>query len=560
MKRHWILLMIGVLGCYQYVFPHPGWGYVVEEWVARYNGPGNAVDAASAIAVDRSGNVYVTGWSQSSRTDYDYATVKYDREGKQLWAARYNGPGNGDDYSYAIAVDYLGNVYVTGKSEGIGTYDDCTTVKYSPGGSQLWVTRYDGPASHWDIGRALAVDSAGNASVTGYSWGVNTYYDYMTIKYNSDGGQVWVSLYNGPGNWGDYAYDVALDQTGNVYVSGWSFGAGATDDYATLKYDPNGTEVWVARYNGLGNGRDNARAIRVDESGYVYVTGESEGGGSSYDFATVRYNPGGTQLWVSRYDGPGNGGDNARALVVDHLGNAYVTGYSMGIGTAYDYATVKYDISGDQQWVSRYNGTENSDDFSSDIALDASENVCVAGWSAGTGSSGDYAALKYDPDGTQLWAMRYNGPGNQGDYANALAVDSQGNVYVTGESAGDTTSSDFATVMYADIPVTLDLSCLTPIVHHGEQLQYTITLINRTPERQTFEYWARAKLPGGGWSPGYIVPPTAVTLRAGQTVTRTVRQTVPGNAPYGAYEYWGHVGPDVNTVWDEEMFDFEVQQ
>ncbi|MBA3726280.1 MAG: SBBP repeat-containing protein, partial [Armatimonadetes bacterium] len=93
-----------------------GMGQVTEAWVARYNGSANSDDQASALAVDAAGNVYVTGSSYGARTGWDYATIKYDSNGNQLWVARYAGPANGD-YARALAVDAAGNVYVTGYSD-----------------------------------------------------------------------------------------------------------------------------------------------------------------------------------------------------------------------------------------------------------------------------------------------------------------------------------------------------------------------------------------------------------------------------------------------------------
>lgn len=103
-----------------------------------------------------------------------YATLKYDANGNAIWAARYDGPGNGPDYAGAIAVDQSGNVYVTGGSTGTGGSLDYTTIKYDSAGNQLWVARYDGPASRDDVAVGLAVSASGNVYVTGFSVGIHT--------------------------------------------------------------------------------------------------------------------------------------------------------------------------------------------------------------------------------------------------------------------------------------------------------------------------------------------------------------------------------------------------
>jgi len=129
-KRVWLIIGF-MLAFITLLIPLGGQGLApLEKWVARYNGPDNSEDRAQDIAVDGSGNVYVTGQSKGSGTGYDYATIKYNTTGKLLWAKRYNGPGNSCDWPWAIAVDGSGNVYVTGDSLGSGTNYDYATMKY----------------------------------------------------------------------------------------------------------------------------------------------------------------------------------------------------------------------------------------------------------------------------------------------------------------------------------------------------------------------------------------------------------------------------------------------
>src|SRR5205085_1047755 len=122
-----------------------------------------------------------------------------------------------------------------------------------------------------------------------------------------------------------------------------------------------------------------------------------------------------------------------------------------GTGTGEDYATIKYSASGVQQWVQRYNGTGNSTDEASSVKADASGNVYVTGWSYGTGSGSDYATIKYNSAGVQQWLQKYNGPGNASDKASSIAVDAAGKVYITGQSDGSGTGTDFATVKYSQV-------------------------------------------------------------------------------------------------------------
>ncbi|MCX6639150.1 MAG: SBBP repeat-containing protein [bacterium] len=451
------------------------------EWVARYNGTGNSEDDASSLAVDNSGNIYVTGYSVDGGTNADYTTIKYDNDGNQLWVARYNGPANSGDFANDITTDNFGNVYVTGFSVGNGTSYDYATIKYDSNGNELWVARYNGPGNQNDQANFLALDNSGNVYVTGYSAqnGTNPYnFDYATIKYDPSGNQLWAARYNGPGNSSDHAISFAVDSFGNVYVTGYSIGSEYSYDYATIKYDTNGNQLWVARYYGPTNLDEAASSLALDSFGNVYVTGY-EGSWSIYDYATIKYDPDGNQLWVARYNGPGNQDDVANSLAVDGNGNVYVTGYSAQNGTPpyyHDYATIKYDANGNQLWVARYDGPGNQHDEAASLVLDDNGNVYVTGFSRGSGTSYDYTTIKYNTNGNVLWVACYNGPGNYNDQANSLAIDGSGNIYVTGSSYGSGTGVDYCTLKYSatDLPnwqqpVATAFGAPLPKEHHLQQ-------------------------------------------------------------------------------------------
>jgi uncharacterized delta-60 repeat protein len=419
-------------------------GTVEEAWVARYNGPGNDFDYAQGVAVDNLGNVYVAGFSGGSGTGQDYATIKYNSAGQEEWVAHYNGPANGDDEANAIAVDAFGNVYVTGFSGRIGTHFDCTTVKYNSSGEQLWVVRRNMVPPSGGVsdtaGKAIAVDSSGNVYVTGVISATGLPASlWVTIKYNESGEEQWITQYHGPTNEPDAANAIAVDTSGNVYVTGASSRPPIGSDYTTIKYNSAGQEEWVARYHGPVSSFDAANAIAVDVSGNAYVTGT---------YATIKYDSAGQEQWVAPYP---NG--VAYALAIDNSGNVFVTGQTTKNEAYPDYATIKYNASGEQQWVAYYNGPGNGNDIPKGIALDGEGNVYVTGISQRMSpfSDYDYATIKYDSVGQEQWVARYNGPGNAYEQVSGIAVDSAGNVYVTGRS-GNGFDDDYVTIKYAQNP------------------------------------------------------------------------------------------------------------
>lgn len=423
-------------------------------WISRYNGTSNGIDEISDMAVDNLGNVYVTGRSQGGSSNYDYLTIKYNTNGDTLWAKRYNGPGNSIDEANDIALDNQGNVYVTGRSVDVSLNTDYATIKYNSNGDVVWLQRYNGPGNQDDNAYSLAVDEFYNVYVTGRSVGITSGADYATVRYNSSGILQWVSRYNGIGNFTDNAYSICY-YGGSLFVTGMSmntFNSSISADYVTIKYNLAGDSVWVKRYNGPGNNYDEPKKMLLDNSGNVYVTGLSRNTSApeSADFLTIKYsNAAGDSLWVKRYNGPGNNLDEANSLAIDILGNVYVVGVSVASLTGYDFTTVKYDISGAEQWVARYNfAPPNGYDEATDVALDNVGNVYVTGFSAVITGTGDFVTIKYNPSGTQQWSHRYNGPGNNSDAAWRIARDSTGFIYVAGNSNNAGLNVDYTTIKY----------------------------------------------------------------------------------------------------------------
>ena len=333
-----------------------------------------------------------------------------------------------------IVVSLLNCVFVVLPGSALGVVDTA------------WVSRYNGPSDGDDASLAMAIDDSGGVYVTGYSVQNDTSLDYVTIKYLENGDTAWVRRYNGPGDYVDIAYGIAVDSYKNVYVTGESEGVDTRRDYATIRYYPNGDTAWVRRYTATGNGLDGAHDVVVDASDNVYVTGLSRSGPGTFK-TTVKYHSNGDSAWVRSYKGPGELSWAGGAMTTDLFGFVYVTGKTYSDTTTRDdYVTIKYAQDGDTLWARKYNGPGDYYDAALSITADESSKVYVTGYSYGDGSERDFTTIKYHSNGNAEWVQRYNGPGNYWDVAFAITIDTSGNVYVTGLSRGSGTSDDYATI------------------------------------------------------------------------------------------------------------------
>jgi len=441
-------------------------------WVRRYDGPGDTVDVGYRAVMDHSGNVYVAGTSVGTSTGKDFVVLKYDPSGTEQWLRRYDGPAHGLDSVTAMTVDDAGNTYVCGLSTGSGTSSDYATIKFNPAGDTLWVRRYDGPGNRYDCATAITVGRSGSIYVTGYSYGgTSTGTNYATIKYNQAGDTLWVRRYNPQDNFIDVPTAIAVDSVENVWVTGRAAeGLTGSTFYATVKYNSAGVEQWAREY---GQGYDEPTAIAVDGAGNVYVTGYSydySGQGHLLDYLTIKYNTSGLLQWARRYNGPADGHDGATAIAVGASGGIYVTGWSLGNGTNFDFATMKYTSAGDTLWVRRYSGPGSGPDWGTALVLDRSDNVYLTGLSVESGGTQDYTTMKYTSTGDTIWRQSYDGTGYGNDIAYSIAIDDSGYVCVTGASPGTNGDLDFATVRYSQRVTGVVEALIRGLDHVGFQI------------------------------------------------------------------------------------------
>ncbi len=420
--------------------------------------PTHAGSAVSvAMAIDMYDNIVVAGDLETDTTGNDYAVVKYDKNGRKMWAQKYNGPGNGDDYVNAITVDSFGNVYVTGESYDKLSGSDYATLKYDKDGNEVWLRRYNGPGNGDDAGKSIAIDSLGNVFVTGYSYGgPDLYLDIATVKYSPQGNEEWVRRFCGEAGKGtgfDEGETVSIDKKNNIYVTGYTSGYSTKCDIITIKYDTQGNSIWHKRYNGSGSQDDFSNASKVDSSNSLVVVGESYGGYPvQFDSLLIRYSPSGKLGINKAYNTYYNGGDSANAIELDNKQNIYLAGYCYsGAKRGTDFFTAKYSNQGKLLWKATYNGRTSGYDEAFSIALNGRGSIFVSGVSYSPQGDGDFATIKYDPRGKEVWVRRYSGAGS-GYYGGARAarVDSDGNLIITGTSRTIGSGNRFTTIKYGD--------------------------------------------------------------------------------------------------------------
>jgi Beta-propeller repeat len=433
-----------------------------------------------STTTDGSGNIYVTGYFQSATASfgsftlansgdpnsYEVFVVKYNSSGVVQWAVK--GGGTSSDYGSGIAVDGSGNVYITGaffsttasfgsftlaNSGGSNGSSDVFVVKYNSSGVVQWAVKGGGETSS-DYGSGIAVDGSGNVYITGsFQSGTATFVstnlasvtllnsvtnsssaDVFVVKYNTSGVVQWAA--QGGGGTDDFGNGIAVDGSGNVYITGRfqsstavfetnaplppSFAIltnlGLTDVFV-VKYNTSGAVQWGVK--GGGNINEVGNGIAVDGSGNVYITGQFDSATATFsstnsnsvtltntnstissinDVFVAKYNTSGVIQWAVK-GGSAGGQDNGASIAVDGSGNAYITG---SFGGNYEFApatfgsttlintslgddvfVAKYNTSGVVQWAVKGGGTAN--DSGDGIATNASGTRV-------------YTALRYVPN------------------------------------------------------------------------------------------------------------------------------------------------------------------
>ena len=310
-----------------------------------------------------------------------------------------------------------------------------------------WSYIYDGGLGRSDVARYVALSPGDTVTVTGISQPANGLEDFYTVRLDAQGGVVWEARYNGVENWIDVPKGIGVDAAGNTYVAGTTWGGRRSDggsdwDYMTIKYAPDGTELWTRQYDGRGNWSDLPEAMTVSPDGHVYVAGFSfveanPNGGYATHFHVVAYDTDGNQTWEVLYDLDPHFGAGARDITLDPQGNIIATGIVgvvEGLGTQDDILTVKISAAGQILWAEHWDSAGDINGLDDGYLVTTGEDgsVFVSGTSFSNVNNRNFdgTVLRYDADGNFQWSFAMDLP--RPDGLGEVVADADGNLYIPG--------------------------------------------------------------------------------------------------------------------------------
>jgi len=415
--------------------------FINKEWEKSNGQPGQYDQISSAL--DPSGNlVYISNHlNNSSNTDIFLSCIH--PNGNVAWQQTCPSSVTQDDYGADLKIDASGNIYVTGAHHN-GNNLDYFVAKYDQMGALLWQQYYNGNANGDDVPSAIDIDASGNVYVTGTTYGGWTLTDIATIKFDNNGNQQWVKKYNF-NNKVEVATDIKVDNVGNIIVLGASANNWSNSDFIVRKYNANGNVLATKRHNSPGNGYDLPTELVVDINDNIFVIGTSENNGNK-DIKLIAYNTSLQVQWAKYIDQSSNT-DEGYGICLDPTGNVIITGYCSKVNGGTEFLVAKYNPStGDQLWENRRSAPIDTDIAKGrQVTTDAAGNIYAAGEVQLNGSR-DFSLMSFKPNGAIRFAKDFNI--FQNDHARQI-LQTNDDIFITGIS--DSASSKEATTIKVSI-------------------------------------------------------------------------------------------------------------
>jgi hypothetical protein len=413
------------------------------------------------MVTDKEGNIYITGCTIIASSDYDFVTLKYNSNGDLQWVRTYDGPAGGHDKPVGLEIDDSNFIYVGGTSQDTsGNYNlDYFIIKYSSNGDTVWARRYNtfGGINNSDVAYAIASDKYNNFFITGYGGSscLACPSGYLTVKFNSDGILQWTRIYKSTVNATDIPIHISTDKECNIYITGGT----ADGKTTTIKYSSNGDSLWVRKFDNSGF------KVLPDSLFNVYVAGLVNNSSGRFEISLLKYDSNGVFQWHHSFNG-NPGGQLSTTFFTDFCMDnefIYIAGTSTAVQTPTDYLIIKVNSNGDTLWSKKYSYNSFSVDEAKSIVLDSLSNIYVTGRSERNSISYSIATVKYDSSGNQKWLIRYdNNIFALSSEAVKIRKDGKGNAIVLGQNQGNSSGWDIIVIKYSQLTAIQQLSNVIP--------------------------------------------------------------------------------------------------
>ncbi|HMT29941.1 MAG TPA: hypothetical protein PKD91_11735 [Bacteroidia bacterium] len=353
----------------------------------------------------------------------------------KIWDRFFNGNFTGKDEVRSVLSDASGNVYITGTSYHFFNGGNFSTLKYDSNGTQLWADHYySAQQGYFNGGKKLVMDKWGNVYAVG-TLAINDG-DLAIIKYGPNG-RLWTINYQpySFSTYDDFGVDMGVDTSGNFYaIAQVTSPSGNMDDLYIMKCDSSGTKLWDVNYSGA-SAEDYPRSLAVSKAGNAYPALSTFNffGTATYDIATIKYTTTGTPDWTSNYNGAGNAVDYPTMINVDDFENTYVCG-TADAGATNDMVCYKQNNYGTRLWTVTYNGTASGNDTAVAIRNLPNNLVVVTGSTKElvNGVNKNAIVTMLIDSGTVLWTRKYYGAADIGATPTGMIIDNNGNFVICG--------------------------------------------------------------------------------------------------------------------------------
>jgi hypothetical protein len=401
----------------------------------------------NVTVTDVSNNVYVAGATLNGDGNYDLLISKFDKYGVHLWSDTVAGAGGGHDMAAAIAIDAEGDVLVCGTiSAGGSEGNNMLLVKYDTDGFEYWRYSYDNGGND-DAAVALCFDGDNDIYLTGGTYNSTSLSDMLTIKVDRYGNLVWDETFDYNSLY-DLGVKIALSGSRVVVTGGGQYNFNSFVIVALSYTQSDGSLSGGATIGGTQQTMEEVSDLYVDGDDNIYISGSVINSSYGYDFKIIKLDEDLNVLWTQTWDGQGLN-DYSRGVKVAPNGDVYVCGTTATTDDGDDMVLLKYSSGGNLYWAKTYNGNYRGDDRAETLEYHPDGFIYVAG-SSFVVSNMDYLTLKYNTSGDLLWEINYNSPYNKNDRATNMAIDSDGDIIVTGQCERDSVLKTYYAVKYVE--------------------------------------------------------------------------------------------------------------